>query len=90
MIGAATFLRLPKFSDALESITIEHETHIHLRELDYVDDACLETLSNWQQQRNGKGNIVVVEWDEALRLYRDKNPLGSYQRADIRVAASTH
>jgi len=91
LIGAATFLRLPKFADSLESIATEHETHIHLRELDYVDDACLETLSNWQQQRAGKGAIVVVEWAEALRLYRDKNPLGSYQRADIRVtAASTH
>jgi hypothetical protein len=31
-----------------------------------------------------------VEWEEALRLYRDKNPLGSYQRADIRVTAATH
>jgi MFS superfamily sulfate permease-like transporter len=90
LTGAATFLRLPKFADALESITVERETHIHLRELDYVDDACLETLANWQQQRAGNGTIVVVEWNEALRLYRDKNPLGSFQRANIHIAASGH
>ncbi len=90
LMGAATFLRLPKFADALESIKAEHETHVHLKDLDYVDDACLETLSNWQQQRSAKGALIVVEWDEALRLYRDKNPLGSYQRADIRITAPSH
>lgn len=88
--GAVTFLRLPKFADALESIQTEHETHIHLRDLDYVDDAALETLANWQQQRVAKGAMIVVEWNEALRLYRDNNPLGSYQRADLQVTGSSH
>lgn len=89
--GAATFLRLPKFADALESISPGYETHVHLRDLDYIDDASLEVLSSWQQQRTQKGSTVVVVWDEALRLYRDKNPLGSYQRSDaIMPAASSH
>jgi MFS superfamily sulfate permease-like transporter len=90
LIGAATFLRLPKFADSLESISPDYETHIHLRDLDYVDDACLEVLAAWQQQRTQKGAIVVIEWDEALRLYKDKNPLGSYQRADIAVTTASH
>jgi len=85
LVGAATFLRLPKFADALEAIPAEHETHVHLRDLDYVDDACLEALSAWQNQRTQKGAKVVIEWNEALRLYKDKNPLGSYQRTDIVV-----
>ncbi len=88
--GAATFLRLPRFADSLETVPLGCETHVHLRDLDYVDDACLEALSNWQKQRNDKGCVTVVEWDEALRLYRDKNPLGSYQRADIEVSAASH
>ena len=88
--GAATFLRLPKFADALESISPDLETHIHLRDLDYVDDACLEALTNWQQQRTQKGSVVMIEWEEALRLYRRKNPLGSYQRSDVVVTGSTH
>jgi MFS superfamily sulfate permease-like transporter len=90
LIGAATFLRLPKFADALESVPSEFETHIHLRDLDYVDDACLEALSTWQHQRTQKGMVIVIEWTEALRLYKDKNPLGSYQRADIAVSAASH
>ncbi len=88
--GAATFLRLPKFVDALDAISPEKEAHIHLRDLDYVDDACLEALTSWQQQRTQKGSVAVIEWDEAMRLYRDKNPLGSYQRADLAVTGSSH
>jgi MFS superfamily sulfate permease-like transporter len=89
--GAATFLRLPAFSDKLETIPFAGETHVHLRELDYVDDACLDSLSNWQHQRKLKGSIVYIEWGEALKLYRDKNPLGEYQQANIQVsAASSH
>ncbi|HUQ95372.1 MAG TPA: SulP family inorganic anion transporter, partial [Bryobacteraceae bacterium] len=90
LMGAATFLRLPKFADALEAIPEGGETRVHLRDLDYVDDACLETLSTWQQQRTQKGGTIVIEWDEALRLYKDKNPLGSYQRADIAVSTASH
>ena len=85
-----TFLRLPKFADALESIPLVQEAHIHLRDLDHVDDACLEALTTWQKQRTQRGLLVVIEWDEALQLYRDKNPLGSYQQADVVVAGSSH
>jgi MFS superfamily sulfate permease-like transporter len=87
--GAATFLRLPMLSDRLEAIPAVEEVHIHFRDLDYIDDACLEALSNWERQRRDKGLAVILEWDEALRLYREKNPLGKYQR-DVTVTASTH
>ncbi|HWB95383.1 MAG TPA: SulP family inorganic anion transporter [Bryobacteraceae bacterium] len=88
--GAATFLKLPKLADALERIPLEYKTYIHFRDLDYVDDACLEVLANWQHQRTEKGIQVQLEWNEALRLYRDKNPLGRYHRADLRVSSAAH
>lgn len=89
--GAATFLRLPAFTDRLETISSERETHVHLCDLDYVDDACLDALSNWQRQCKTKGHEVFIEWDEALRLYRDKNPLGAYQQAHIPInSGATH
>jgi MFS superfamily sulfate permease-like transporter len=87
--GAATFLRMPVLADKLEKIPADGEVHIHFRDLDYIDDACLEVLSNWQKQRVDKGYSVILEWDEALKLYRDKNPLGKYQR-EIVVTASGH
>jgi MFS superfamily sulfate permease-like transporter len=90
LAGAATFLRLPKLADTLETLPAEHTTYIHFRDLDYVDDACLEVLSNWQRQLGEKGSHVVLEWEEALRLYRERNPLGRFQRADIDVSAPAH
>jgi MFS superfamily sulfate permease-like transporter len=90
LAGAATFLRLPKLADTLERLPTEFTTYIHFRDLDYVDDACLEVLSNWQRQLREKGASVVLEWDEALRLYRERNPLGQYQRADLDISAPAH
>lgn len=86
--GAASFLRMPALSDKLEAITCEGETHVHLRDLDYVDDACLDALSSWQHQRQEKGCTVCIEWTEALKLYRDKNPLGAYQQASAAILAA--
>lgn len=86
--GAASFLRLPMLADQLESLPTEGETHIHLIGLDYVDAACLEAVGSWQSQRAGKGVKVFVEWDEALKLYRDRNPLGSFQQKDISVSGT--
>lgn len=88
--GAATFIKLPQFADALEGISADREVHIHLAELDYVDDACLEALTNWQQQRTQRGSVVFIEWKEALKLYKDRNPLGSYQQTDMVVSGSSH
>jgi MFS superfamily sulfate permease-like transporter len=88
--GAATFIRLPKLADFLESLPLDHEIHVNMRDLDYVDDAALEALSGWEQQRAAKGSVIIFEWSEALRLYRDKNPLGRYQRAGIEVSAPAH
>jgi MFS superfamily sulfate permease-like transporter len=88
--GAATFLRLPKLADALEKIPADLESHIHFRHLEYVDDACLEALLSWEQRRVAEGGTVVLEWSEALRLYREKNPLGSLQRSDIPLTSAAH
>jgi MFS superfamily sulfate permease-like transporter len=88
--GAATFLKLPKLADALEKLPLDSRVYIHFKDLDYVDDACLEVLANWQQQRSEKSAEVTLAWDEALRLYRDKNPLGRFHRADLRVSTSAH
>lgn len=86
--GVASFLRLPTLSDKLEALGVEGETHIHLMDLDYVDDSALDALGSWQRQRNSKGGKVFIEWDEAMKLYRDKNPLGRYQQKDIQVSAA--
>ncbi|MGH9630801.1 MAG: SulP family inorganic anion transporter, partial [Bryobacteraceae bacterium] len=83
--GAATFIRLPKLADTLESIPPGSEVHIHFKRLDYIDHAAIETLSTWEEQKKGKGYRVVIEWDELMHKYNQKNSL----RPDNKSANST-
>jgi MFS superfamily sulfate permease-like transporter len=90
LVGAATFLRLPKLADTLEAVPPGRTNYIHFTKLDYVDDAALEVLANWQKQLGDKASTVVLEWEEALKLYRERNPLGQFQRADIPATTAAH
>ncbi|KNB52424.1 sulfate transporter [Streptomyces caatingaensis] len=49
VIGNATFLRLPKLLDELESLTRpgRHVVELDLRELRYMDPACRQALDDW-------------------------------------------
>ena len=74
LTGAATFVRLPILLDALERLPQEMEVHVHFNNLDYIDHACMDALSSWEKQRNGKSATTVVEWDELMKKYREGNP----------------
>lgn len=71
--GAATFLQLPRLGRALRAIPANHEAHLHLHDLDYVDHACLELLTVWAARHERRGAEVVVEWDELSGLYHLRN-----------------
>jgi MFS superfamily sulfate permease-like transporter len=75
LTGAATFVRLPVLLDALERLPQETEVHVHFNDLDYIDHACMDALSSWEKQRNGKSATTVVEWDELMKKYREGNPM---------------
>ncbi len=69
--GAATFMRLPRLADTLDSLPLDKEVHVHFANLQYVDDACMEALSVWEKKRNDVDNGVAtfVEWDELVHRY---------------------
>jgi MFS superfamily sulfate permease-like transporter len=64
--GAATFVRLPALSGALEKVPDSCELHLHLDRLTYIDHACLELLSNWEAQHASNGKSLSVEWGELM------------------------
>jgi MFS superfamily sulfate permease-like transporter len=72
--GAATFIRMPALIDALDALPHHVEVHIHIRDLSYIDHACLDAISNWSKQRNQKDARTVVEWDELMAKYRLTSP----------------
>jgi MFS superfamily sulfate permease-like transporter len=57
--GAATFVRLPDLAVALEQIKPAEHAHVHLY-LNHLDHACLELITEWEQQRRNSAAETSV------------------------------
>ena len=62
--GAATFVRLPDLSQALEAAPTDKEIHIHIGGLAYVDHAILELLRGYETRIENQGGAVKIDWDD--------------------------
>jgi MFS superfamily sulfate permease-like transporter len=89
VIGAATFLRMPKLVDALDALPAGVEVYIHLGAVTYVDHACMEALANWERQRVQQEAKVVVEWDELREKYWARNGLLGSRRPEMAPVPET-
>jgi MFS superfamily sulfate permease-like transporter len=63
LVGAATFIRLPKLAAALENAPQGTELHVDMHQLKYVDHACLELLMAWARRHEAAGGTLVIDWD---------------------------
>jgi len=70
--GASTFLSLPRFAEALESVRPDTELHVHLESLDYIDHACLDLMMNWEEQHLAGGGKLVIDWNRVEACYQDR------------------
>lgn len=61
--GSGTFVGLPRLASALAEVPANRQVHIHLEEVDYLDHACFELLSDWKKQYDGPEAAVTVEWE---------------------------
>jgi len=57
--GNATFLRLPKILDSLESLPQDRPIELNLSGLHHVDHACRTALENWAEQHTTAGTDPV-------------------------------
>jgi MFS superfamily sulfate permease-like transporter len=78
--GSATLIRLPKLAAALEEVRRGAELHVYFENLDYIDHACLDLLTNWEKQHEASGGTLVVEWEELSWKYHQRRT-GAAQRA---------
>ncbi len=69
LIGAATFVRLPKLIAALDRVPPGIPLHVHLHQLSCIDHAAMENLAAWEQQRAQSGNTLIVERAELTSRY---------------------
>jgi MFS superfamily sulfate permease-like transporter len=70
--GSATLIRLPKLAAALECLKPGAGVHVHVNDLDYIDHACLDLLTNWDRQHVATGGSLTIEWDELSRKYHQR------------------
>ena len=70
--GSATLVRLPKLAAELEGLKPGADVHVHVNQLDYIDHACLDLLTNWDRQHSGTGGTLTIEWDELTKKYHQR------------------
>lgn len=70
--GAATFLALPRLTEVLDRVSPATELHVSLKELTYVDHACLEQFINWEKQHAATGGKLFIDWDDLTATFRDE------------------
>jgi MFS superfamily sulfate permease-like transporter len=62
LVGAATFLSLPKITDEIEKLDPHTDLHIDFSGLIYMDHACLEAIKAFEKQFKEQGGNVTIEW----------------------------
>jgi len=74
LLGAATFMSLPKLAEALESVPDHSEVHVHLDKVAYLDHASIELVEDWHERHSGR---VFLETD---RLKERSTPEFLYRK----------
>jgi MFS superfamily sulfate permease-like transporter len=73
--GAATLIRLPMLASELERLKPNTNVHVHIDELDYIDHACIDLLTNWDRQHKTTGGSLEIEWDGLTQKYKARSSL---------------
>ena len=58
--GAATFLQLPRLTEALERTPVGGEVRLSAHRLAHIDHTCLEMIEDWASRRAASGTRVAV------------------------------
>jgi MFS superfamily sulfate permease-like transporter len=85
--GAATLVRLPMLASALEGLKPGANVHVHIGDLDYIDHACIDLLSNWDRQHGLSGGSLAIEWDELKNKYQQRSG-NALERAAAKQAST--
>ncbi|MFB4391148.1 MULTISPECIES: SulP family inorganic anion transporter [unclassified Pseudomonas] len=59
--GAATFLKVPALTQALDSVPTGTTLHVPLSNLSYIDHSVLELLEDWGRASRANGSRLLVE-----------------------------
>jgi MFS superfamily sulfate permease-like transporter len=78
LAGSATFIQLPKLAKTLENLPPGQKVRLHAEQLNYIDHACIELLSNFKKLYLGKGGQFFIEWDALPREVKTAEKMRAY------------
>ena len=85
LVGAATFIRLPKLASRLEKVDAGADLHIDVSEMDYIDRACMELLQNWSRQHAATGGQLTIDWHSLHSKFQTNRPRQADQALPTRT-----
>ena len=68
--GSATMIRLPTLATLLEELEPGSQVHVHIENLDFIDHACIDLLTNWDRQHKASGGSLTIEWEGLAKKYK--------------------
>lgn len=71
--GTATVVGLPKLAQALEALTPGSQVYVHIKDLSYIDHACLDLIANWEKQHKTTGGSLSIEWQQLAQKYHERH-----------------
>ncbi len=83
--GTATLIRLPRLAQELETMPAGSQVRVHIKQLDYIDHACLDLMSNWDKQHRATGGSLTIEWEDLAKKYHERHGTGN---GGVKAAAS--
>lgn len=75
--GTATVVGLPKLAQALEGLPPGSNVVVHIKDLNYIDHACIDLLTNWDKQHRTSGGSLTIEWQQLAQKYHERHGTGS-------------
>lgn len=86
--GSATLIRLPLLAAELETLKPNTHIKVHIDEMDYIDHACIDLLTNWDRQHRGTGGSLEIEWEGLSRKYQARTNPGIKAARDAAKASA--
>ncbi|MGE0055799.1 MAG: SulP family inorganic anion transporter [Hyphomicrobium sp.] len=74
--GTATLIRLPRLARELETMPAGSQVRVHIKDLEYIDHACLDLMSSWDKQHRATGGSLTIEWDDLAKKYHERHGTG--------------
>lgn len=75
--GSATLVRLPILARALEALKPGANVVVHIKDLDYIDHACIDLLKSWEKQHKATGGSLTIDWAGLTKKYHDAHGTGA-------------